>query len=485
MFLRLFDNKITKYLEFEPNFHRKEEGKMAKCNASTFSFRINDFFHLFINTTSGAIDIVPERVAKGVMSKDERRLLIQRGYIGSQRETDNMKLLHEASLKHRENMPYWFYLLTTLNCNFACPICYERKILGGGEISPEVLNGSLAAIKGLQEKWAIPQSRMNLVLFGGEPLLVSNPNILREALQFAQQNGWKCVIITNGSKAKSFSRLFDEFRKVISDFRITVDGPPRIHDSRRPYKSGKGSWEDVMAAIENILLSGHQVKMQTILGAGNIKKMEALLTIIQQKGWLEFPNFQWRIEGSHDYTNLTNATDEYSEAAMVKMLVELFLKYPQLKGKMKFESFKYLAHLTNSFGWLGKYKTYWGPKFSFCEPQKGFQYIFSVDGKIYHCPRTIGNSDFCVGDIEQGLNTRDNELKRRSMLERDKCKSCVVNTLCGGGCPVQEKNFPKIECEYAALFRIHSFIELLRDRILEQAMPNRITSVSELWLPGK
>lgn len=116
---------------------------MAKWNPKTFSFRINDFFHLFINTISGAVDIVPERVAKGVISKDERKLLIQRGHIGSRGSANAFNLLNKASVRHSQYMPYWFYLLTTLNCNFACPICYERKILGGGEISPKVLKGSL------------------------------------------------------------------------------------------------------------------------------------------------------------------------------------------------------------------------------------------------------------------------------------------------------------------------------------------------------
>lgn len=454
-----------------------------KWNSRTFSFRISDFFHLLINATTGAIDIIPERVTDGIMSQSENEVLIQRGHIGDRNEQGTLNLLREANLKHSEHMPYWFYLLTTLNCNFACPICYERKILGSGEISSEILKSSLAAIKGLQEKWAIPSSKMNLVLFGGEPLLVSNPDILRTVLKFSERNGWKCVVITNGTRAISFSGLFDEFRETISDFRITIDGPPRVHDSRRPYRGGGGSFADVVFAIEHLLQSGHQVKMQTILGAGNIKKLEALLKIIQQKGWLGFPNFQWRIEASHDYANLDNAEDEYSEAAIVKTLVDLFQKYPILKGKMKFESFKYLAHLTNSFGWLGNLKTYWGPKFNFCEPQKGFQYVFSIDGRIFHCPRTIGKSDFCVGDITQGLSERDAELKRTSMLNRDKCKTCIVNTLCGGGCPVQAENFMEMDCQLAALGRIDAFVELLRDKIMERATSDKIISVNDLWLP--
>lgn len=454
-------------------------------NSRTFSFRISNFFHLLINATTGAIDIIPERVADGIMSQSESEVLIQRGHIGDRNEQRALNFLREENLKHSEHMPYWFYLLTTLNCNFACPICYKRKILGSGEISLEVLQGSLRTIKGLQEKWAIPPSKMNLVLFGGEPLLVSNPEILRTALKFTERNRWKCVIITNGTRAIGFSELFDEFWETISDFRITIDGPPRLHDSRRPYRGGKGSFADVVAAIEHLLRKGHQVKMQTILGAGNVLKLEALLKIVQQKGWLELPNFQWRIEASHDYANLENAKDEYSEAAIVKTLVDLFQKYPVLMGKMKFESFKHLAHLTDSFRWLGNFKTYWGPKFSFCEPQKGFQYIFSTNGKIYHCPRTIGKSDFCVGDINQGLSGRDAELKRTSMLNRDKCQACIVNTLCGGGCPVQEKNFPKMDCQNAVLFKIDAFIELLQDKILGQAEPDRITSVNESWLPEK
>jgi len=453
-------------------------------NSRTFSFRISDFFHLLINATTGAIDIIPERVADGIMSQSESKALIQRGHIGNGRDEQKaLNLLQEANLKHSEHMPYWFYVLTTLNCNFACPICYERKILRGGEISLEILKGTLAAIKNLQEKWEIPPGKMNLVLFGGEPLLVSNPEIIRTALKFAERNEWKCVVITNGTKAISFSGLFDEFRETISDFRITIDGPPRIHDSRRPYKGGRGSFTDVVSAVEHLLQSGYQVKMQTILGAGNILKLEALLKIVRQKGWLDLPNFQWRIEASHDYSNLNNAEDEYSEAAIVKTLVDLFQRYPILKGKMKFESFKYLAHLTNSFGWLGNLKTYWGPKFNFCEPQKGFQYIFSIDGKIFHCPRTISNSDFCVGDISQGLSSRYAKLKRTLMLDRDKCKACIVNTLCGGGCPVQAKNFPEMDCYFSALGRIDSFVELLRNRILERATPDRIISINKLWLP--
>jgi uncharacterized protein len=466
------------------NLWQREESMSINWNSRTFSFRINDFFHLFVNTITGAIDIVPERVAFGTMSKDERRALVERGHIGKFENTEEaLRRLYEESLRHSENMPYWFYILTTLNCNFSCPICYERKILGRGEIQPEVLEENLRAIKVLQEKWTIPREKMNLVLFGGEPLLVSDPAILRRPLEFARQNGWKCVIITNGSRVPNFLDLFEEFRETISDFRVTLDGPPRIHDSRRPYKNGKGSFSDVVFAIEHLLRNGHQVKMQTVAGTGNIKKLEALAKIIRQKGWPEYQNFQWRIEASHDYANLDGGEDEYSESAIVKELVCILDKYPELLGKLKFESFKYFAHLAGSFGWLGNYKTYWGPKFSFCEPQKGFQYVFSADGRIYHCPRTIGIPNFCLGSAAEGLNGKDKVLKRVPMLKRKKCRECIVNTLCGGGCPVQRKNWPKMDCQFAVFARLHSFVENFCKEILQRAVPDKITHVNELWLP--
>ncbi|MFZ2882170.1 MAG: radical SAM protein [Candidatus Moraniibacteriota bacterium] len=437
---------------------------------------------LLINTLTGAIDIVPKRILEGKIDSKEGDILNSRGYLIQNDDSLQLERLIKTSQEHGKHVPYWFYVLTTLNCNFACPICYEKKILKNSQISRRVLEDVSSRIKKIQEEKNIPADKMNLIIFGGEPLLVSSRNILNWILETAERNNWKCVIVTNGSRVLNFMKVFERFREVISDFRITIDGPSHAHNLRRPFRGGKGSFTEVVSAVDSLLKRNFQVKVQTILGAGNADCLEELSSFIKDKGWLSLSNFQWRIEGSHDYANLDSRKDEITEAIMVKSIIELWENHPELRGKLKFESFKYLAHLTHSFDWLGRYKTYWGPKFGFCEPQKGFHYVFSTDGRIFHCPRTINNNTFCIGEASSGFSENEAKLKSKTFMEKEDCRICHIGPLCGGGCVVQKNNYPRMDC-YAYVYRLISeFVDLMKERILERAIPDQIVSINELWL---
>jgi uncharacterized protein len=450
--------------------------------AKTLVFSLNKQTLLLINTQTGAIDLVPSRIRHGAITRSEKILLDIRGYFSEAGDQSMLNRLKQIGKVHSQNVPYWFYVLMTLKCNFACPICYERRMLENSEISIATLEKTAKVIARIQSQRSIPANKMFLVIFGGEPLLTSSQRQLRRILDLADENAWKCIIVTNGTRVLENIELFESRRETIADFRITLDGPALIHDVRRPYRGGQPSFDDVVCSIELLLDAGHLVKMQTIFGAGNFRHLAKLAEIIEKKGWLDMRNFQWRIEGSHDYANLDPEKDEISEPKMVKALVDLWESRPKLKGKMRFESFKYLAHITNSFGWLGDCKTYWGPRFGFCDPQRGFHYVFSGDGNIYHCPRTIGLANFRIGDIENGFTAREVELKHGTILEKARCASCELNTLCGGGCMVQQKHYPDLDCRKYVRQLIGKFIELMRDRILERDKSGTIVSINEPWL---
>jgi uncharacterized protein len=452
-------------------------------NSRTLSFNLNESFALLINTTSGAIDIIPRRCARGHITSEERIILSRRGYSSLQSEEPVLReLFAYQQQEHNQGIPYWFYTLTTLRCNFACPICYERKILANVDLPIEVLEDMGRFVKEFQNERRISSDRIRLVAFGGEPLLAPDGNIIRKILEISSVNSWKSVIITNGSKVMDFMDLFWDFKQAIADFRVTLEGPQAVHDSRRPFRGGRESYQSVVNAIDVLLDHGHQVKMQTILGKGNLAYLGELASLIEKWDWLNRSNFQWRIEGSHDYTNLDSDKDEIIEGRMVQGVIKLLNENPKLQGKLKFESFKYLGHIAHSFGWLGDYKTYWGPKFGFCEPQKGFQHIFSTDGKIYHCPRTINNPDFCIGELRGGFSEKREVLKGQSFLEKKQCLTCPINTLCGGGCVVRKKFYPDMDCQGHALAVIKDFIGRMKVDILQKASPNKIVSINDLWI---
>jgi uncharacterized protein len=435
---------------------------------------------LFISPTTGAIDIIPTKILEE-MSAEEKDYLVRRGHFLIEEEKgEKLKSLWNIRQQKDHNIPYWFYIPTTFNCNFGCPICYEKQILNNSEMTAETLENAIRAINDFQGQRVIPSNKINLIIFGGEPLCLSNPDIIRQILATATHYGWKVIIVSNGSRVAKFINLFSEYAKTISDFRITIDGPQTIHDSRRPYGGGQESFADVVEAIDLLLENNFLVKMQTVIGSGNIAYFEDLIAFIKEKGWLRNPFFEWRIEGSHDYANLDPEKDEISEAQIVQKLIYSRDSNQELPGKMKFESFKYLGHIVRSFGWLGNYNTYWGPKYNFCEPQRGFHYVFSTNGKIYHCPRTINNPEFCLGNADEGL-ARNNDLKQQTILDKTKCVSCEINTLCGGGCVVQKKFYPDLACKDYALSIIIEFIALMTDKILERAVPDKIVSINSLW----
>jgi len=444
-------------------------------------FELDGSSSLIINPVTGAIDIIPTRFFEH-LSDSEKGQLHKRGYFLSEDERLQMlAALQDVEIQHGQNVPYWFYVLTTLDCNFRCPICYEKQTLTRSETTPDTIEKIIDAIKGFQEEHKIPEDRVKLIIFGGEPLCVSDPDIIRQVLRSSHEQKWKDVVVTNGSRVKRFIDLFVEYSGTISDFRVTLDGPQAIHDSRRPYRGGRGSFTDVVSAIDLLLENHLSVKMQTILGSGNVSHFEDLITFVEDRTWLQNPFFQWRIEGSHDYADLDPEKDEISEGKIVRALIQSGVKHEGFRGKIKFESFKYLGHIVRSFGWLGTHKTYWGPKYGFCEPQKGFHYVISTQGGVYHCPRTINNPDFYVGDVGDGLRSKGRELEHRSILKRKECLPCSVNTLCGGGCVVQKRYRQGLDCKEYALSVISEFIDLMKGEILERADPDRIVSVNDLW----
>jgi len=446
-------------------------------------FELDGQSSLLINPISGAIDLMPTRFISR-MPEHTLKHLRERGYsISEDERLERLRRLRRINEEHSRNVPYWFYVLTTLNCNFRCPICYEKNTLTNSEAKPKTIENIIDSIARFQQGRGIPNQRVNLVIFGGEPLSVSNPGLIRQILESSRQRGWMDVIVTNGSLVKQYVDLFTEYPRTISDLRVTLDGPKEIHDARRRYKWGGGSFHDVTDAIELLLANHLPVKMQTILGAGNLPRFNQLIEYVKEKRWLQNAKFQWRIEGSHDYANLDPEKDEVSEGKIVRRLIQSWNEHEEIRGKMKFESFKYLGHIVRSFGWLGDYKTYWGPKDGFCEPQKGFHYVYSTDGKIYHCPRTINNQDFRIGDAEAGLSPiMDRDLKQRSILERAECLPCSINTLCGGGCVVQKQFYPSQSCKEYALSVIAEFVGLMKEEILERADPQKIVPINECWV---
>ena len=67
----------------------------------------------------------------------------------------------------------------------------------------------------------------------------------------------------------------------------------------------------------------------------------------------------------------------------------------------------------------------------------GFEYLaVSPDGYLYPCHQFVGQEEFVMGDIYEGINnmTLRNIFKGNNILKKEKCRGCWAKLFCSGGC---------------------------------------------------
>lgn len=440
---------------------------------------ISDTHQIILNTLNGAIDLIPTKILQQETNKELERTLKERWYLLTPEEQKKMiQQLREVASKHAVHVPYRFYVLTTLQCNLQCSYCYEKEVAGQKALDMNMYAKELEYISQLEKERDITQDRMNIVLFWWEPLTIRPENV-KIILEGIKEKNRKAIVVTNGTMIANHIKTLITYKDRISDFRISVDWPKDLHNQRRPYKNSWWTYEKIVENINLLLDNWLTVKLQTILWKGNIDALEDIIQDIREKWWFEKDNFQRRIEWSHDYKNLDQESDEISEWKMVKKIIEIYRKNPDIQKKMIFESFKYLAHITESFWRLWKRKTYRWPKYGFCEPQKWFHYVFSTDGNIYHCPRTINEKEYHIGNAHEPIQELSKTYKDTMVRDRQHCEECNINSFCWWGCVVQKKYHPNFDCKTYANWIIQEFMTLMKDEIIEKSDADKIVSINK------
>lgn len=144
-------------------------------------------------------------------------------------------------------------LLLTHQCNLNCIYCFQ----GAGEnhtgsLSAETQEHLLKFIT--TQLKANKLDHLHLVLFGGEPLLNFSAYYewLDQIQTYCNANtiNFSTSLITNGTLV-THEIIDNLIRYNCKTVQITLDGVKEIHDKRRMYKSGEGSFELI---IENLKL---------------------------------------------------------------------------------------------------------------------------------------------------------------------------------------------------------------------------------------
>jgi uncharacterized protein len=335
----------------------------------------------------------------------------------------NRMLKATASLARRH-----ITLLPTSYCNMGCTYCGQthRRI-------PIQQNHREAVRRRVMRVLESPTTEeVRLDWFGAEPLM--GYAIIRDLaasfIPIVEQRNlkWSSMIITNGAllDKRKIKVLAQDCR--VTHAEITIDGPPEIHDTHRPLKSGGTSFWRIVDAIASGLAddktNGMTFGIRTNVDVHNEDRVEELLRLLADQGFAH-PRVRFGIKPVHSWGNDVRA-------------IEL--------GKRHFAEREH--HWLNVMHELGlHFETLpTEPVSVLCPAVSQSDELIDSQGNVFSCseqPLVDHLQETAVGNMTQpwtdGADPRPIGLYddwHQDVVEGSRsCSSCEFYPVCGGACP--------------------------------------------------
>lgn len=444
-----------------------------------YSQKINHEYTLINNTLTGALDIIntgvwdliKERKFTGI-SSDILSKLSKRGYFYSslKKEDTILKELCSNYIKKAFQKPRRIVFCPSYQCNLKCIYCFQEDLPHNPHkfMSRDILYDSIKAARKISEE---KSGKIDSIeLFGGEPLLLKNKTLLEEIFKFAEEKNASITIVTNGVMVKNLLDILLPVKDKIDMLQITIDGPGYIHDGRRKFASGRGSFNKISESIDILLKNNINTCIRVNMDGSNIDYLPQFYNYIKKKKWVSSPNLKIKPALVTDHSTLEYNNIIIPEEILLEKLISIYDSYPELEEEFGFYAFKPLRHLIDILNGAPNVS----PKFFNCESNILEMVIFCPDGYMYACGESIGKPEYAIGKFSPGLQFYPDKKKiwtERSILNIDKCKNCNFAPLCGGGCAYSsllvygDSNHPVCE-----RFRkvLDTFIDLRGEKIFSE-----------------
>ena len=411
----------------------------------------NDDNYLLIQGARGAFDIVDKSVVKILeqalddterlngLEEDIKKVLEKRGYITELSEEDEFifikklcKGINERGRKHLS-----ITLMPTYNCNFRCEYCFERNLQKNGEewlnkkMSPEIVDAVFGQlVKKKEEGYKLD----GIYLFGGEPLLRTNRDIVEYICSKADSLDIPISCISNGYDLDEYIDLVKEFK--FKYIQITIDGIGEEHDKRRYLLGGQGTYDRIISNIDLALEEGLQIVLRTNVNKKNLNGIDGLIRFYKSKGWTELKNF------SYYFKSTMKCYDEIGETLSdIELMNKLSEIYLEPVSRFQFNS---IYHgISEKLIYMLKNNTFAPVRSGYCGANLGM-YTIDPYGDIYPCWDVLAEEENTIGkvDIEKQefiFNDNLENWKGRTVDKLEECNKCKYMLFCGGGCSAQAK----------------------------------------------
>jgi uncharacterized protein len=327
-----------------------------------------------------------------------------------------------VALRFRHNLDRYnqttlgLVLAPTMACNMACEYCYESR--QNTRMSPTITE----AIVAFAEDQAQYLRSLNVAWYGGEPLLALDiiKDLSETFLDLAEEHKFEytSAIITNGYllNRQAADKLV---AWKVNGAQITIDGPARIHNRKRPMRNGQPSFDTI---VENIAYAAAKMAITVRVNIDksfNIDIIEEMLDELIRAGLQKRVRVYFGqlepstqvcaniAESCYDTANFAQVETQY-----FRLLLDKGFLIERLPTPISTEC---MAQTLNSF-------------------------IVDPNGYLYRCYNHVGDQSKSMGMITDTINyMHENFMKLFQFhpFEDEMCVECNLLPICMGGCPAR------------------------------------------------
>ena len=366
-----------------------------------------------------------EEIAEAV---EEILLLAQEGQLYTEDIYEN----YIDSFKNRETVVKALCLHIAHDCNLACRYCFAEE---GEYHGRRAIMSYEVGKKALDFLVANSGNRTNLEVdfFGGEPLM--NWEVVKQLVAYGRSleeehhKKFRFTITTNGVLLND--EILEFVNKEMGNMVLSIDGRKDVHDRMRPHRGGQGSYDEIVPKFKKAAESRGQMNYY-VRGTYTHYNTDFAKDVLHLAD-LGFK--QISVEPV-----VAPETEDY--AIREEDLPQLLAQYDELaeemiKRRKEGNGFNFFHFMIDLEG---------GPcvakRLSGCG--SGTEYLAVTPwGDLYPCHQFVGNEDFLMGNVDEGVLRTDirDEFKQCNVYAKEKCKDCFAKFYCSGGCAANSYNF--------------------------------------------
>jgi len=393
--------------------------------------RWSDEHYLAFNAQSGAVALMTNdnyadylrivekcRSSNSAELTDEEQQLLEQLKHGRFMRDDDFDELRSMEFQHGlarfNNSDLGLVIAPTMACNMACEYCYEP------DKQDRMPTNVIEILLKFVEDRAKRLNLLDITWYGGEPLLALDiiEDLTETFLDLSKEYkfDYNAAMITNGYllNKTNVDRLVELGVKTVQ---VTLDGPSRIHNKKRPLKNGRGSFDSIVENIEYAATQmgvGVRVNVDESFTPEIVEELLVELKAhdLQQKIGLYFGQLEPATKVCANIAESCFGAVSFARAETdyYRLLVEHGFRIEKLPQPMSI----------------------------FCMAQVISGMVIDPQGNLYRCWNHIGDEERCVGSIGDEMDYDHPNFARLFDVNpflMPECRECSVLPVCMGGCP--------------------------------------------------